>query len=233
MRRPPGTQPAQALLDADLQHDRERPARTARSTIVVDPRVSEQAERATLHLQIKAGTDAALLLGWTKVVIDEGLYDKDFVRDWCVGFEELSERVAEYPLERVAEITGVPAEQIAEAARMYANADGAVIPWTPITDQQIDSTSSHPASVDSPCHHGEPRHRRRRASERNAVGLDQRVAAPAARRDLARTTRQAARIRQASRLHLSDRRDHEAPPGARLGPAVGRPGDGLPHGQPE
>ncbi|MCR9097046.1 MAG: molybdopterin-dependent oxidoreductase [bacterium] len=111
-------------------------------TIVVDPRVSSQAERATLHLQIKAGTDAALLLGWTKVIIDEGLYDKDFVRDWCVGFDELSERVDEYPLARVAEITGVDAESIARAARMYAAADGAVIPWTPITDQQIDSTSS-------------------------------------------------------------------------------------------
>jgi anaerobic selenocysteine-containing dehydrogenase len=111
-------------------------------TIVVDPRVSEQAERATLHLQIRAGTDAALLLGWTKVIIDEGLYDKDFVRDWCVGFDELSARIDEYPLERVAQITGVDAEQIAEAARMYANADGAVIPWTPITDQQLDSTSA-------------------------------------------------------------------------------------------
>ena len=110
-------------------------------TIVVDPRVSEQAERATMHLQIRAGTDAALLLGWTKVIIDEGLYDKDFVRDYCVGFEQLSERVGEYPLERVAEITGVDAERIAEAARLYANADGAVIPWTPITDQQLDSTS--------------------------------------------------------------------------------------------
>ncbi len=110
-------------------------------TIVVDPRVSEQAERATLHLQIRAGTDAALLLGMTKVIIDEGLYDKDFVRDWCVGFKELAERVDEYPLERVAEITGVDAEKIAEAARIYANADGAVIPWTPITDQQLDSTS--------------------------------------------------------------------------------------------
>lgn len=111
-------------------------------TIVVDPRVSEQAESATLHLQIKAGTDAALLLGWTKVIIDEGLYDKDFVRDWCVGFDQLSERVNEYPLDRVAQITGVDAELIAQAARMYANADGAVIPWTPITDQQLDSTSS-------------------------------------------------------------------------------------------
>jgi anaerobic selenocysteine-containing dehydrogenase len=50
--------------------------------------------------------------------------------------------VDEYPLERVAEITGVAAEDIAAAARLYANADGAVIPWTPITDQQLSSTSA-------------------------------------------------------------------------------------------
>jgi anaerobic selenocysteine-containing dehydrogenase len=112
------------------------------TTIVVDPRVSSQAERATLHLQIRAGTDAALLLGWVKVILDEKLYDADFVQDWCVGLNPLKERVAEYPLERVADITGVAPELIARAARMYAAADGAVIPWTPITDQQLDSTSS-------------------------------------------------------------------------------------------
>ncbi len=110
-------------------------------TIVVDPRVSEQAQKATLHLQIRAGTDAALLLGWAKVILDEGLFDADFVRDWCIGFDALRARVDEYPLERVAALTGVDAERIAQAARLYANADGAVIPWTPITDQQLDSTS--------------------------------------------------------------------------------------------
>ncbi len=110
-------------------------------TIVVDPRVSDQAERATIHLQIRAGTDAALLLGWVNVIVTEGLYDADFVRDWCIGFDELSERVAEYPIDRVADICGVPADDIARAARMYATADGATIPWTPITDQQLDSTS--------------------------------------------------------------------------------------------
>lgn len=110
--------------------------------IVVDPRVSEQAERAGIHLQIRAGTDAALLLGWLKVILDEKLYDEDFVRDWCVGFDELRARVDEYPLGRVAELTGLEADLIAKAARVYANADGAVIPWTPITDQQLDSTSS-------------------------------------------------------------------------------------------
>lgn len=110
--------------------------------IVLDPRVSDQAETADLHLRLRAGTDAAMCLGWLKVIFDEGLYDEEFVEEWCVGFDELKARVDEYPLERVAEITGVDPDLIAEAARTYATADGAVIPWTPITDQQISSTSA-------------------------------------------------------------------------------------------
>ena len=83
-----------------------------------------------------------MCLGWLKVIFDEHLYDEDFVRDWCVGFEALKARVDEYPLERVEAITGVDRALIAEAARMYATADGAIIPWTPITDMQISSTSA-------------------------------------------------------------------------------------------
>ena len=96
--------------------------------IVLDPRVSEQAEVADLHLRLRAGTDAAMCLGWLKVIFDEELYDKAFVRDWCTGFDELKARVDEYPLERVEAITGVDRTLIAEAARIYAGADGAIIP---------------------------------------------------------------------------------------------------------
>ncbi len=110
--------------------------------IVLDPRVSEQAEVSDLHLRLRAGTDAAMCLGWLKVIFDEELYDKKFVEEYCTGFDELKARVDEYPLERVEEITGVDRELIAEAARMYATADGAIIPWTPITDMQISSTSA-------------------------------------------------------------------------------------------
>ena len=110
--------------------------------IVLDPRVSEQAAAADLHLRLRSGTDAAMCLGWLKVIFDEGLYDKKFVAKWCVGFDELKARVDEYPLARVEEITGVDRNLIAEAARTYATADGAIIPWTPITDMQISSTSS-------------------------------------------------------------------------------------------
>jgi len=110
--------------------------------IVLDPRVSDQAEKADLHLSLRAGTDAAMCLGWLKVIFDEGLYDQNFVDEWCIGFDELRKRVDEYPLERVESITGVDRALIAEAARMYATAKGAAIPWTPITDQQISSTSA-------------------------------------------------------------------------------------------
>lgn len=110
--------------------------------IVLDPRKSESAERATLWLPLRAGTDAAMCLGWVNVIIEEGLYDRAFVERWTVGFDELKARVADYPLERVAAITGVDADLIRQAARMYATSGPAVIPWTPATDQQVSSTSA-------------------------------------------------------------------------------------------
>ncbi len=110
--------------------------------IVLDPRVSEQAAQADLHLRLKAGTDAAMCLGWLNVIISERLYDEKFVAEHTIGFEALAARAGEYPLERVAEITGVEPELIAQAARMYAQAESAVIPWTPITDMQVSSTSA-------------------------------------------------------------------------------------------
>ncbi|MEV6657274.1 molybdopterin-containing oxidoreductase family protein [Nocardia fluminea] len=109
--------------------------------IVLDPRVSGQASRADVHLQLCSGTDAAMCLGWLNVIIEEKLYDKEFVRDWTVGFDDIAERAAEYPPERVADITGVDAQLIRRAARMYAGARSAVIPWSPVADQQVSSTS--------------------------------------------------------------------------------------------
>jgi len=110
--------------------------------IVLDPRRSESAERADIWLPLRAGTDAAMCLGWLHVIINEGLYDKDFVARWTHGFEELRQRVDEYDLNRVAKITGCSAELIAKAARMYATQGPSTIPWTPITDQQRNSTSA-------------------------------------------------------------------------------------------
>lgn len=110
--------------------------------IVLDPRKSENAEAADLWLPLRAGTDAAMTFGWLNVILEEELYEKDFVRDWTLGFDQFAERVRQYPLDRVSKITGVDADLIAKAARMYATTKPAVIPWSPITDQQVSSTSA-------------------------------------------------------------------------------------------
>ena len=88
--------------------------------VVVDTRRTEMAELADLHLQPRPGTDGALALGFMHVIINHGSYDKEFVEKWTVGFEGLRTLAQSYPPERVSEITAVPAEDIVEAARMYA-----------------------------------------------------------------------------------------------------------------
>ena len=88
--------------------------------IVVDPRRTEIASMADIHLQLRPGTDGALALGMMNVIINEGLYDKEFVEKCTVGFDDLKKLVQEYPPEKVAEITQVPAEQIKKAAILFA-----------------------------------------------------------------------------------------------------------------
>ncbi len=88
--------------------------------IVIDPRNTATAQWADLWLQIRPGTDCALLMSMINIIISEGLYDKEFVDKYCYGFDKLSERAREYSPEKVTQITWVPAEKIREAARMYA-----------------------------------------------------------------------------------------------------------------
>jgi anaerobic selenocysteine-containing dehydrogenase len=92
----------------------------AKNLILVDPRATAIANRANLWLQLRPGTDAALALGMLNVIINEGIYDKEFVSNWTHGFDKLAARVQEYPPEKVAEITWVPQEKIIRAARMFA-----------------------------------------------------------------------------------------------------------------
>ncbi len=88
--------------------------------IVVDPRRTTVAARAAIHLQLRPGTDGALALGMMNIIINRGLYDKEFVRRWTVGFEGLQKLAREYPPERAAAITGVPTAKIEAAAILYA-----------------------------------------------------------------------------------------------------------------
>ena len=102
----------------------------------IDPRVNWVSTRADWHLRLRPGTDAALGMAMLNVIIEEDLYDHDFVDKWCYGFEQLAERVKEMPAEKAAEITGVDAGLITEAARVYAAAKPAQIAWGLAIDQK-------------------------------------------------------------------------------------------------
>jgi formate dehydrogenase alpha subunit len=95
--------------------------------IVVDPRDVQIARIADIHLRQRAGSDVAWLNGMVNVIIHEGLYDQEFVANRTEGFEELKAAVADYTPERVEALTGIPAADLAEAARVYANAESAAI----------------------------------------------------------------------------------------------------------
>lgn len=88
--------------------------------IVVDPRRTRTARQATLWLPVRPGGDAALALGLLKVVIEDSLYDKRFVQEWCSGFEELKVHVSRFSLDEISHITDLPVETITQAARLYA-----------------------------------------------------------------------------------------------------------------
>jgi formate dehydrogenase alpha subunit len=107
--------------------DVKKAARNGAKLIVANPKEIDLCRFATLWLRHRPGTDVSLLLGMMKVVIDEGLVDEEYVGERCEGFDELKEALAGVVLGEVSETTGVPAELIAQAARIYAQSEAASI----------------------------------------------------------------------------------------------------------
>jgi anaerobic selenocysteine-containing dehydrogenase len=109
--------------------------RNGAKLISIDPRKSFVAKKADLWLQLRPGTDAALALGFHHVILEEELYDGDFVENYIHGWDAFKERVREYPLERVQDNTWVDKALIRKAARMYATTKPACIHWGVPTEQ--------------------------------------------------------------------------------------------------
>jgi len=98
--------------------------------IVVDPREIELTDIAYLHLQQKPGTDVAWMNAIMNVILSEGLHDQEFIDSRCEGFEEFKTGIKKYTPEYASEITGIPADKIREAARIYAQAETACIVYS-------------------------------------------------------------------------------------------------------
>jgi len=103
--------------------------------ICIDPRKGFVAKKADLWLQLRPGTDAALAMGFHQVIIAEELYDREFTENYINGWDAFKERVKDYPLEKVQEITWVDKDLIRQAARTYAKTKPACIHWGVPTEQ--------------------------------------------------------------------------------------------------
>lgn len=124
-----GHNPAVSGPDGELQFTIKECIKKGTKLIVIDPRQTDLAKEAEFWLRIRPGTDDALALSMMNVIINEDLYDQEFVEQWTVGFDRLSKRVLEYPPEWAEKITWVPSEQIKAAARMFAKTKPATLEW--------------------------------------------------------------------------------------------------------
>jgi anaerobic selenocysteine-containing dehydrogenase len=105
----------------------EEARRKGAKLVVIDPYKTRTAKCADWYLPINPGTDTALALGMMHVIIGEGKHDADYVARHTLGFEQLRDKVREYPPERVARWTGISADDIVRLAREYASVRPAVI----------------------------------------------------------------------------------------------------------
>ena len=104
--------------------------------IVIDPRTPTIAKLADIHLKVRPGTDGALALGMMRILVDKGLYDKEYVEKHTSGFDKLEEMLREFDLKKVEHITGVPQDEIEKATNMFVtNRPSSIIPGVGVEHQ--------------------------------------------------------------------------------------------------
>ena len=116
-------------------------ART-KTLIVMDPRGQQLERHATHMLQFKPGTDVALLNAMLNVIIEESLYDRQYVEANTEGFENLKHHIKDFTPEAMQEICGIDADTIRTVARKYANAERAIIFWGMGISQSVHGTDN-------------------------------------------------------------------------------------------
>ena len=109
----PGQNPAQKLKEAVAR---------GLKLIVIDPRVSDTARKAHIHLQSRPGEDHSILAGMLNIIIEQQLYDANFVSENTSGFAALKQHVASFTPEYVAKRADIPVDQLIAAAQTFANA---------------------------------------------------------------------------------------------------------------
>jgi len=109
---------------------------------VMDPRRQMLSRHATKHLQFKPGADVSLLNAMIHTIIEEELYDRQYVAARTHGFEELAQKVKQFPPEKMQEICGIPADVIRDVARDYARSEASIIFWGMGISQHVHGTDN-------------------------------------------------------------------------------------------
>jgi anaerobic selenocysteine-containing dehydrogenase len=107
------------------------------SIVAVDPRRTETARLADVYLQLRPGSDVPLLLGLLHVLVEENLIDPTFIAGHTTGWTALADRVAEWTPERTTQATGVPAELVVRAARLFGGASASLSCWAMGVNQSV------------------------------------------------------------------------------------------------
>ncbi|MFH1624860.1 MAG: molybdopterin-dependent oxidoreductase, partial [Pseudomonadota bacterium] len=129
--------------DFPLQLHLEENLKKGSRLVVIDPKRIPLADRAEMYLRIRPGTDGAMALAMINVIINERLYDKDFIDKYTYGFDKLISRIQQYTPEWAEKITWVSAEDIRQLARMFASIKGASIyQGTSTQDQTANGTQT-------------------------------------------------------------------------------------------
>jgi formate dehydrogenase major subunit len=110
--------------------------------IVMDPRRQQLSRHALYHLAFKPGSDVAMLNAMLHTIIEEGLTDQQYIAGYTQGFDELKEKVRDFPPEAMAEVCGIPAERLREVARLYARSKASLIFWGMGISQHIHGTDN-------------------------------------------------------------------------------------------
>ena len=122
--------------------------RDGKTLIVMDPRGQALKRHATHMLQFKPGTDVSMLNAIMHVIIEENLYDEQYIQAHTDGFQQLKDHLAAFPPERMSEVCGISAETLRTVARTYAKSKASIIFWGMGISQHIHGTDNARCLID-------------------------------------------------------------------------------------
>ena len=119
-----------------------RAAKRGAKLVVMDPRKQGLSKHAEHNLQFKAGTDVAMLNAMLHTIIEEDLYDEQYVQGQTEGFEQLKENIKDFTPEKMEAVCGIKAETLKEVARLYATSEKSIIFWGMGVSQHVHGTDN-------------------------------------------------------------------------------------------